>query len=203
MLSDPEKRKIYDQYGEEGLNQNGPGGPGGGGGGGFGFDPFEMFKSFFGEGGGGGGGNQKFEFHFGDGGGSQQEFHFGNGGGFNFGGGGFPFGFDEGGQQQQQRKRDEEPNLYDNDEDIESLTQKTMPKGNDDYVWIVEFYGGDDESRGFAQNYRKLSKIVKGIVKVGAVNVAKESGVRKEHKIQQTPSIKIYASINIIIYCRR
>lgn len=201
MLSDPEKRKIYDQYGEEGLNQNGPGG---GGGGGFGFDPFEMFKSFFGEGGGGGGGNQKFEFHFGDGGGSQQEFHFGNGGGFNFGGGGFPFGFDEGGQQQQQqRKRDEEPNLYDNDEDIESLTQKTMPKGNDDYVWIVEFYGGDDESRGFAQNYRKLSKIVKGIVKVGAVNVAKESGVRKEHKIQQTPSIKIYASINIIIYCRR
>ena len=41
-LSDPEKRKIYDQFGEEGLK----GGGGGGGGGGFpgGGDPFDMFN---------------------------------------------------------------------------------------------------------------------------------------------------------------
>ena len=48
-LSDPEKRQIYDQYGEEGLKAGGGGGrPGGGGfpggGGGGGGDPFEMFN---------------------------------------------------------------------------------------------------------------------------------------------------------------
>lgn len=36
MLSDPEKRKVYDQFGEEGLK----GGFGGGGGGGAGFGGF-------------------------------------------------------------------------------------------------------------------------------------------------------------------
>ncbi|VFQ62871.1 unnamed protein product [Cuscuta campestris] len=45
VLSDPEKREIYDQYGEEALKE----GMGGGGGG---HDPFDIFQSFFGGGGG-------------------------------------------------------------------------------------------------------------------------------------------------------
>lgn len=45
VLSDDEKRKIYDTYGEEGLK----GGMGGGGFGGFqGSDPFSIFESIFG-----------------------------------------------------------------------------------------------------------------------------------------------------------
>lgn len=57
MLSDPEKRKIYDQFGEEGLKGGMPGGGGagpgfssfgaGGGGPGFSFhatDPNDIFK---------------------------------------------------------------------------------------------------------------------------------------------------------------
>lgn len=42
MLSDPEKREIYDQYGEDALKE----GMGGGGGGGH--DPFDIFSPFFG-----------------------------------------------------------------------------------------------------------------------------------------------------------
>ncbi|KAK1354522.1 dnaJ protein-like [Heracleum sosnowskyi] len=44
VLSDPEKREIYDQYGEDALKE----GMGGGGGG---HDPFDIFSSFFGGGG--------------------------------------------------------------------------------------------------------------------------------------------------------
>ena len=43
-LSDPEKRQMYDQFGEEGLKAGGPGGGGPGGGGFPGGDPFEMFN---------------------------------------------------------------------------------------------------------------------------------------------------------------
>lgn len=49
MLSDPEKRDIYDQCGEDGLKE------GMGGGGGF-HNPFDIFEQFFG--GGAFGGNE-------------------------------------------------------------------------------------------------------------------------------------------------
>lgn len=43
VLSDPEKREIYDQYGEDGLKE------GMGGGGDF-HNPFDIFEQFFGGG---------------------------------------------------------------------------------------------------------------------------------------------------------
>ncbi|CAL0329486.1 unnamed protein product [Lupinus luteus] len=49
VLSDPEKRDVYDQYGEDALKE----GMGGGGGGGH--NPFDIFESFFGASFGGGG----------------------------------------------------------------------------------------------------------------------------------------------------
>jgi len=56
VLSDPEKRKLFDQFGEEGL-KNGVGAPGGPTGGThtytFNGDPKEMFRMFFGDGMGG------------------------------------------------------------------------------------------------------------------------------------------------------
>lgn len=54
VLSDPEKREIYDQYGEDALKE----GMGGGGGS---HNPFDIFEQFFGGGvfGGGGFGGKK------------------------------------------------------------------------------------------------------------------------------------------------
>ena len=109
VLSDPEKRKIYDQFGEEGLKMSEGGGGGGGEGGGFpgggfpfgggfqggrqqfrtgGFDAFKMFEEFF-------AGQTGGSFEFGSGGNP-----FGGGGGGGGGGrqgrgraGGMPFSF--------------------------------------------------------------------------------------------------------------
>lgn len=50
VLSDPDKRQRYDQFGFAGLEGNAGGGFGGGG-----FNPFDIFNSFFGGGGGFGG----------------------------------------------------------------------------------------------------------------------------------------------------
>ncbi|KAF9602660.1 hypothetical protein IFM89_030548 [Coptis chinensis] len=52
VLSDPEKRELYDQYGEDALNE-----PMGGGAGGH--SPFDIFESFFGGGAFGGGGSSR------------------------------------------------------------------------------------------------------------------------------------------------
>lgn len=53
VLSDPEKREIYDEYGEDALKE------GMGGGGGSAHNPFDIFESFFGGGGFGGGGSSR------------------------------------------------------------------------------------------------------------------------------------------------
>lgn len=50
VLSDSEKRNIYDQYGEEGLKQFSAGGGRGGGGGGGGMNFQDIFSTFFGGG---------------------------------------------------------------------------------------------------------------------------------------------------------
>lgn len=76
VLADPEKRQVYDQFGEEGLKQNGGGGPRGPGGpGGF----FHHFQQ-----GGGSGGGFRMEFDP-----NMFEDMFGGGSGGGFGGGGF------------------------------------------------------------------------------------------------------------------
>merc|ERR1719337_176029 len=46
VLSNPEKRKLYDQAGEQGIKEGGSGGGGG-------MNPMDIFDMFFGGGGGG------------------------------------------------------------------------------------------------------------------------------------------------------
>ena len=87
VLSDAEKRKIYDLGGEEAIKQGGGGGPGGPMGG---IDPREIFKQFFSSEGGMMGGERMF-FQTGADGGQQ----FGGFSGGGFGGGGGPGGEEE------------------------------------------------------------------------------------------------------------
>lgn len=54
VLSDDQKRKLYDQHGEAAFEQGGPGGPGGGQRTYRGADPMDIFNQMFGGGGGGG-----------------------------------------------------------------------------------------------------------------------------------------------------
>lgn len=97
VISDPEKRAKYDQYGEQWKNVGGFGGggyDGAAGGGAAGGNPFEGFD-FSGFGGGGGGFSSFFENLFGGRGRSQQSadgFGSGNFGGFN-GSAGYGSGF--------------------------------------------------------------------------------------------------------------
>ncbi|OJJ41432.1 hypothetical protein ASPWEDRAFT_34988 [Aspergillus wentii DTO 134E9] len=82
VLSDPEKRKVYDQFGLDYMMRGGPApSPPGGGGGGAGPSPFEGGMpggfSFGGmPGGGGGGGARTFHFSTGPGGGGGSGFRF-------------------------------------------------------------------------------------------------------------------------------
>lgn len=112
VLTDSEKRSLYDRFGEPGLQE------GGGGGGGFqrgGFahgDPFNIFETVFGGGFPGGGGNVRFEF--------------GGGGGF---------------QQQRQQRAPKEASFYKKDPYIQELDEDTFPDGDGEgWVWLVEFY---------------------------------------------------------------
>jgi curved DNA-binding protein CbpA len=98
VLTDDEKRRVYDQFGEAGLKgEAGSGGPGFGGGAGMNVDPREIFKQFFGGadpfggmGGGMGGGGGSFSFSSGGGGGGpfQQFATNADGSSHPFGGGG-------------------------------------------------------------------------------------------------------------------
>lgn len=158
MLSDPEARRKYDQFGEEGLKP----GPAGGG---FQFrDAGRMFEQFFGGGGGFGGGS--FTFTMGGGGNvlslqrdsvfkcdprarfnnnarSPKSIH-------NYNKlGGRQFGFGQrggGGHHQQRQRRPQQPQheeLYKADDgDIEILTAANFYDKviNDEDVWLVQFY---------------------------------------------------------------
>lgn len=71
VLSDPEKRKVYDQFGLEYLLRGGPApSPGGGGAGGAGTGGMPGGFNFGGMPGGGGGGTRTFHFSTGTGGGT-------------------------------------------------------------------------------------------------------------------------------------
>jgi curved DNA-binding protein CbpA len=173
VLSDAEKRKIYDAHGEEGLKNHGQQGQG---------NPFgnmnfdDIFGSFFGGGGqggaGGGNGGGGFRFQFSQGGGGQQQF-------FHQGGGG--------GEQQQQQKPEK---LFKNT-DVTELDLGTL---NLLYrrttIWMVNFYHiGNPQSKALKDEWVTLSDKLFGIIKVAAVSCSDEEELCEDYNIKTHSTI--------------
>jgi DnaJ family protein C protein 16 len=176
-LLDPEKRKIYDQYGEEGVKKNMGQQQGGGGN----FGNFQdIFNHFWGgqQGGGGGG--------FGGGGG---QFHFNFGGG---GGGGHQHHQQHHHQQQQQQ---EEPENFWENSDVQELSMNEISKYyRRNEVWILYFYKiKDKESKQHKDMIRELAEKLWGIVKVAAINCAadREEALCEDFTMYDVPKIAI------------
>ncbi|KAI3429290.1 hypothetical protein D9Q98_005386 [Chlorella vulgaris] len=180
VLSDAQKKEVYDRYGEQGLKQGQGGGGGGGPGGahgGFHFqggDPFNIFENVFG-GGGGGGGGQRMHFQFNTGGG---------------GGGGMGGGMGGGGRRQR-----ESAGLYDNDAFVQDLSDDTFPEGDGDgWIWLIEFYAPwCGHCKQLALKWRKLAEALHGVVKVAAVNCEQQQAVCQEHGVRGYPTIKAFS----------
>ncbi|KAG2499079.1 hypothetical protein HYH03_003262 [Edaphochlamys debaryana] len=192
-LSDAEKRRIYDQMGEEGLKQGGPGGggPGGGGPGGAHFnmnfgggDPFEMFNMFFG--GGGGGGARRRDF-------GTKNFNMGGGQrGPQFGGGGGPFGGGMGGGMGGGPQGGGD--LYEGDSNVQQLGKDHFPPGSgDNWVWLVEFYAPwCGHCKALAPKWAAAAKSLHGVVRVGAVNCDAHKELCGQQGVRGYPTIKAF-----------
>lgn len=194
VLSDEHQKTIYDQYGEEGINQQGAGGPGGPG---ANFNPFEMFNSFFGGGGGMGGGNVHFTFST-NGGPQQQWGGFGGGGGgdeFNFGGFGQQGFGGGGGRRYQQQQQQQVEDLYEGSDVVritsESEFRRRVLSPNE--MWMVNFYSPDcGHCHNLAPVYKKLAKSLKNLVNVAAVNCKMSQQICGANGIQAYPTIKLF-----------
>jgi curved DNA-binding protein CbpA len=196
VLSDPEKRRIYDQVGEEGMK----GGPPPGyqqqqqpqyqqyqqhhTGEGFQFhgsDPFDMFRQFFG------------------GGASAGSAGPGVGGGFNFQQAGDP--------RQQQAESDWFSLKRDG---VYPLSPNKFPDHHSTHIWLIQYYSpsshrhlGPDSSHGEA--FKKVAEHLKTKygIKTGAVNCDRHQGHCQEilqHQLSSVPSFELRVNGESILF---
>ena len=201
VLSNDEKRKIYDQYGEEGIKANEQGG-----GSNFNFDNMgfeEIFSQFFG---GGGGGGAKFEFNFGGGHGGKKKQSSSGFGGFGsifdtiFGGGGDNGGFggfqggQYGGGQKKSKNGMKDQNYFKNTK-VQTLKMKSLTllysRKN---IWFVYFYRkGDQNYEKYVNTMIEFAEKTEGLFNAGAVNCIKDEEICEEFEVAETPSIIFFS----------
>lgn len=214
-LSDPEKRRIYDQVGEEGLKGGHPGpggGPGhhhpGGGPGGFpgGGPGGGSFSFSFGGGGGaggpvgpGGGFTDPFkifsQFFGGGPGGPMGGGGGGSGGGPGRMGGGGPMGGGAGGQ------RPHAPPLYDSPDcaEVVQLSARDFlsrvgkgPSRRGNRVWLLEFYSPRcGHCKQLAPTLCAVAKGLGGAAAVGAVDCEASPKICESYGVQGYPTLHL------------
>lgn len=172
VLSDKEKRKIYDQYGKNGLDafekghdpaSAGFGGFGGGGGGSDGFGGFgqQGFQSSgFGGFGGFGGGGSRTQGGFDPFSMFEEMFAGQAGGGFG------------GGQQRRNARQPQQPDLFQKGQShVARLGKPKFPDKNSKHMWMIMFYANDNkESRQVSSKFENLASQPSLAYKVGAVD---------------------------------
>ena len=172
VLSDDKQRKIYDQYGEEGIKEQQQGGhPGGGMHFNFGGNFDDIFSQFFGGGGG-------FRSGFGGGG---QRFH------FQTGGGGRRGGF----HQQEEEEYEEDNKNYFENTDVINIKMGSLSKlYSRNEIWFILFFKSNDK------NFKPMQELIKtlaektyGIFKVGAINCKSDEEICDEFSVHSTPKI--------------
>lgn len=171
VLSDAEKRRQYDQFGDEAFSNSGGGGGGGGfhhGGQRFHFsDPNRVFSWVFEEGGGPGG---NFEFDFGD-----------------------MFG---GGPRHQRRQPEEDP--YKDDPYVLTLTDQNFEEDSLGWIRLIEFYTPwCGHCKALSPKWKSLGKSLQGVIKVAAVNCEKHQQLCEFHGVTGYPTIKAFVSTDL------
>jgi protein disulfide-isomerase A6 len=84
--------------------------------------------------------------------------------------------------------------LYSND-DVVELTASNFKKQvlDSDSVWIVEFYAPwCGHCKSLVPEYKKAAKALKGIAKVGAVDMTQHQSVGSPYNVQGFPTIKVF-----------
>uniref|UniRef100_A0A8C9LKM4 DnaJ homolog subfamily C member 16 n=1 Tax=Piliocolobus tephrosceles TaxID=591936 RepID=A0A8C9LKM4_9PRIM len=188
-LSDPEKRKLYDMYGESYADGGQSQGPGGAGGHGFHFDQdimSEILRQFAGGGGGGsgsktgGGGGGNFHFKFSSGGSSYG--HGGNYSGGRRGGGGSGF---------QQFFEEEYEDIYNNNEILKISANNWNDIFSDiTYALVINFYSpACSHCVSFKRTYIDLSKKYDGYIRFSVMNCQEEKQLCKKYNVKSLPHL--------------
>lgn len=85
--------------------------------------------------------------------------------------------------------------LYDGNNDVTELTSANFQSKviDSDAIWIVEFYAPwCGHCQQFAPEYTKAAKALKGVVKVGGVDMDKHQGVGSPYNVRGFPTVKIF-----------
>ena len=85
--------------------------------------------------------------------------------------------------------------LYSNTDDTVELTQsnfKSMVLDSDE-VWMVEFYAPwCGHCKNLAPEYKKAAKALRGIVRLGHVDMTKHQSVGQPYKVEGFPTLKFF-----------
>lgn len=87
--------------------------------------------------------------------------------------------------------------LYDNSDEVVELTAGNFHKRvlDDDAIWVVEFYAPwCGHCKQLVPEYRKVANALKGIAKVGGVDMTQHQSLGTPYNVQGFPTIKIFGA---------
>jgi protein disulfide-isomerase A6 len=85
--------------------------------------------------------------------------------------------------------------FYDNNKNIVKLTEANFKNEvlKSDEIWLIEFYAPwCGHCKNLAPEWEKAAKALKGVVKVGAVDMTTDQSVGQPYNIQGFPTIKLF-----------